>query len=80
VATGAGVIGAQLGLQPHQFGGFWNSAAIDGAQIAPSGGFRGFFTNPGGAAGVPAGAAFTYTIGDPATGVSVDGAAVFRKP
>jgi hypothetical protein len=80
IANGQGPIGAALGLQPHQFGGAFSSGAVGASGTNPSGSFRGFFTNPSGVSGAPRGAGFTYTITDPTSGSSVDGAAVFRKP
>jgi hypothetical protein len=71
-ASGEGSIGAQAGLQPHQFGGLFSSGAVGANGASPHGSFGGFFTNPG--------AGFTYTVNDPTDGNSVDGAAVFRKP
>ncbi|MEJ1961143.1 MAG: hypothetical protein WDO56_06195 [Gammaproteobacteria bacterium] len=81
IATGNGSIG-QSGLAPHQFAGAINGGTISSSQGTPQGTFSGFFSGPGGTAssGVPGGAALTYTITDSQGGMTVDGAAAFRKP
>lgn len=81
-ALGIGPIGAQAGVLSHQFAGVYTSGT-DPDGFTPSGQFSGFFTNPGGVPGVPAGAALTYTLEtSPFSNLPqfVDGAAVFRKP
>lgn len=78
VASGQGVIGAQLGLPAHQFSGSYNGTVSPVSGLV-SGTFSGFFTNPGGATDGPAGAGLTYHLSAGQLGLDVDGAAVFRK-
>jgi hypothetical protein len=79
VMSGRGSIGAQAGLQPHQFSGAYNGT-INGA-LPAFGSYTGFFSQPGGTTpGVPGGAGLSYTLGDGQGVFSATGVAVFRGP
>ncbi len=80
-ANGAGAIGTSAGLAAHQFAGTISGGAISSTQTTPQGSFSGFFSGPGGTQpGVPGGAGLTYTITDGQGGLTIDGAAAFRRP
>ena len=80
IATGNGTIGPP-GLAAHQFQGSFNGGVISTTQGIPQGTFSGFFSAPGGTTpGVPGGTGLTYTVTDGLGGLTVDGAAAFRKP
>ena len=79
VVTGRGTIGAQAGLQPHQFGGAYNGT-INGA-LPAFGSYTGFFSQPGGTTpGIPGGVGLVYTLSDGQGVLSATGVAVFRGP
>lgn len=78
-ADGAGVIGGQVGLAPHQFQGAYQNVTIGAGQIG-FGSFSGFFTAPGGTQpGVPGGVGLTFVLDDD-QGLQVTGAAAFHGP
>jgi hypothetical protein len=80
IATGNGTIGSP-GLAAHQFEGSFNGGVISTTQGTPLGTFSGFFSAPGGSSPqVPGGAGLTYSVTDGLGGLTVDGAAAFRKP
>jgi hypothetical protein len=82
-ADGVGIMGAQLGLQPHQFGSDYRTVLFNfGGQPTPgAGSFQGFFTGPVSLAQpLPPGAALTYELLDPQTNTIVNGVAAFRRP
>ena len=81
IANGNGVIGASAGLAAHQFTGSITSGAITGTGLTPQGSFSGFFSAPGSSpSAMPGGAGLTYTITDGHGGLTIDGAAAFRRP
>lgn len=78
-ADGAGVIGAQLGLQPHQFGGVYQTVTI-GGQPGGNGSFSGFFTSNGGTrSGFPGGVGLSFSLDDD-VGLFVTGAIALHGP
>ena len=80
-ANGNGAIGANAGLAAHQFAGSITSGGIGATGTTPQGSFSGFFSAPGGSpSAMPGGAGLTYTITDGHGGLTVDGAAAFRRP
>jgi hypothetical protein len=80
-ATGTGVIGAQLGLPAHQFGGNYTVTITGGQAPGGTGGFSGFFVTPGGSdPAVPGGAGLSYALIDDAGLLSVQGTAAFEAP
>jgi hypothetical protein len=81
VGNGTGSIGANAGLAAHQFNGTITSGVISSSGATPQGSFSGFFTGPGSnPSTAPSGAGLTYTMTDGNGGLTVDGAAAFRKP
>jgi hypothetical protein len=79
VVSGRGSIGAQAGLQPHQFAGAYNGT-INGA-LPAFGSYTGFFSQPGGTTpGVPGGVGLSYTLSDGQGVFNATGVAVFRGP
>jgi hypothetical protein len=81
VGNGTGSIGANAGLAAHQFNGTITSGVISSSGATPQGSFSGFFTGPGSnPSTAPSGAGLTYTMTDGNGGLTVDGAATFRKP
>jgi hypothetical protein len=81
VASGTGVIGAQLGLANHQFAGSYNGI-INPIQSPIRGSFAGFFSAAGAQTpGIPGGVGLTYTLEESqGFGQKVDGAIVFQGP
>ncbi|MDX1516956.1 MAG: FecR family protein [Woeseiaceae bacterium] len=81
LAVGSGTIGAQVGLPPHQFSGFYNNVIIDGV-TGGSGTFSGFFSDPGPTSdpGFPGGVGLNYSLEDPQGFIIVSGAAAFGNP
>jgi hypothetical protein len=81
VGNGMGAIGANAGLAAHQFNGTITGGVVSSTGTAPQGSFSGFFSGGGSTPSTaPSAAGLTYTITDGAGGLTVDGAAAFRKP
>ena len=81
VATGEGTLGGQVGLEPHQFIGFYDTVEINAGQRTGSGDFSGFFSGPAQpGSGAPAGAGLTFSLRDDGGVFDATGAAGFTAP
>lgn len=80
-ASGTGTIGAQLGLAPHLFQGFYNNVDVDGIG-GGAGEFAGFFSDPGPTSdpSFPGGVGLSYSLTDAQGASTVSGTAAFGNP